>query len=169
MQSARAADSRGRVERPDTRQYLSFILAGEEYGVDILRVQEVKGWTPVTRMPQLPEFVPGVLNLRGSIVPVVDLRARFGLEQIEYSPTTVIVVITVGQGEVRQAVGIVVDGVSDVVDVEDASVRPAPRFGTALDAAYIRGIAELGDKMVMLLDADRLLGADELEGLRVGA
>ncbi len=166
MDVARSARNRGRAERRDSRQYLTFALAGEEYGVDILRVQEVKGWTPVTRLPRLPPFVSGVLNLRGSIVPIIDMRARFGLERTEPGPTTVVIVINVGELAEQQAAGIVVDAVSDVVDVENAEVKPPPRFGTTLDASYIRGLAEVGEKMVMLLDADRLLSQEELQGLK---
>src|SRR5262245_54636416 len=112
MEAARATRARGRTEQRDSRQYLTFTLAGEEYGVDILRVQEVKGWTPVTRMPRLPAFVSGVLDLRGSIVPIIDMRARFELERIEYGRTTVIIVINVGSAGSARAVGIVVEAVS---------------------------------------------------------
>jgi len=165
MEAARATRSRGRIEQRDSRQYLTFSLAGEEYGVDILRVQEVKGWTPVTRMPRLPRFVSGVLDLRGQIVPIVDMRARFELERIEYGRTTVIIVINVGAEGASRAVGIVVDAVSDVVDVENSSIKPPPTLGTALDANFILGLANVGSKMVMLLDADRLLSLEELSGL----
>lgn len=161
--------ARGRVEKRDAKQYLTFSLAGEEYGVDILRVQEVKGWTPVTRMPRLPRFVSGVLDLRGHIVPIIDMRVRFDLEQVDYGSTTVIIVINVGRGEEARSIGIVVDAVSDVVDVDNDSIKPPPAFGTALDASFILGLASVGSKMVMLLDADRLLSQEELDVLPVGA
>jgi purine-binding chemotaxis protein CheW len=169
MDVAGATRIRGRVEKRDARQYLTFSLAGEEYGVEILRVQEVKGWTPVTRMPRLPDYVSGVLDLRGAVVPIIDLRVRFALERVEYGPTTVIVVVNVGTGAGGRAVGIVVDAVSDVVDVENGEVKPPPTFGTALDCAYILGLANVGAKMVMLLDADRLLSEQELAGLAANA
>jgi purine-binding chemotaxis protein CheW len=165
MENARASRTRGRVEQRDSRQYLTFALAGEEYGVDILRVQEVKGWTPVTRIPRLPAFVSGVLDLRGQIVPIIDMRARFDLERIDYGPTTVIIVVNVGTADSARSVGIVVDAVSDVIDVENEAVKPPPAFGTTLDSAFIRGLANVGSKMVMLLDADRLLSEQELAGL----
>lgn len=165
MVAGTAGRNRSQADR-DLRQYLTFSLAGEEYGVDILRVQEVKGWTPVTRMPRMPDFVPGVLNLRGVIVPIIDMRARFGLERCDFGPTTVVVVINVGAPGASRAVGIVVDAVSDVVDVDSAEIKPPPGFGTVLDASFIRGLAEVGSKIVMLLDADRLLSEEEMLGLR---
>jgi purine-binding chemotaxis protein CheW len=146
-------------------QYLTFSLAGEEYGVEILRVQEIKGWTPVTRIPNTPEYVRGVLNLRGTIVPIIDLRMRFNLEQVEYTPTTVVIVLSIVIGSTRRTLGVVVDGVSDVVQVARDDVKPTPDFGTSVDTDFIRGLATAGEAMVMLLDVDRLLTADELDGL----
>lgn len=147
-------------------QYLSFKLAGEHYGVDILKVQEIKGWIPVTRIPNTPSHVRGVLNLRGTIVPIIDLRLRFNLEPAEYTPVTVIIVLcvkTAGLG--NRVIGVVVDSVSDVLNVASADIRPAPDFGEGLNTEFIKGLATVGEHMVMLLESDKLLSADELAAL----
>src|SRR5271169_73812 len=107
-------------------QYLTFLLAGEEYGVDILRVQEIKGWDKVTRIPHTPDYVLGVINLRGAVVPIVDLRRRFGLETIEFGPTTVIIVMRVAGARHERTVGVVVDAVSEVYNVDPADMKPPP-------------------------------------------
>lgn len=134
-------------------QYLTVNLANEEYGVDILAVREIRGWTPVTRIPQAPPYVLGVLNLRGAIVPVLDLRLRFGLAREEYSATTVTVIVTVA----GRNFGVVVDAVSDVVDVDAGQIRPVPDMGTAVDTEYLKGLTSVGERMVLLLDVDKLL------------
>jgi len=149
----------------ELRQFLTFTLAEEEYGVDILRVQEVKGWAPVTKIPRSPEYVQGVLNLRGTIVPVVDLRMRFHLEQIDYTRTTVIVVINIETNAGRRVIGIVADGVSDVINVPVENVKDAPDFGTKVHTDFISGLATVNENMVMLLDIDKLLSAAEIQGL----
>lgn len=143
------------------RQYLTLTLADETYGVDILRVQEIKGWTPTTHVPNSPDYMLGVLNLRGEIIPVVDLRVRFGMVDVAYAPTTVVIVLRV-VGRRERTMGIVVDGVSDVLHVLDADIRPTPDFGTAVSTEYIAGLATAGERMIMLLDIDRLLALDEL-------
>ncbi|MBB6186218.1 chemotaxis protein CheW [Rhodanobacter sp. MP7CTX1] len=142
-------------------QYLTVNLADEEYGIDILAVREIRGWTPVTRIPQAPGYVLGVLNLRGAIVPVLDLRLRFGLTREEYSGTTVTVIITVAS----RLFGIVVDAVSDVLDVEQNHVRPVPDMGTAVDTEYLKGLTSIGERMVLLLDADKLLQPQDAQML----
>jgi purine-binding chemotaxis protein CheW len=147
-----------------TRQVLTFVLGAQTYGVDILRVQEIRGWSAVTKIPQAPAHVLGVLNLRGSIVPIVDLRMRFNLERAEYTPITVIIVLSVLTGSSRRDFGVVVDGVSDVVDVNDADMRAAPELGSRGTTSYISGLVTLQERMVVLLDIDRLIGAD-LDGL----
>jgi len=147
-------------------QYLTFTLGGEEYGVDILRVQEIKGWTPVTRIPKAPDYIRGVLNLRGAIVPVVDLRMRFGLENVEYTPTTVVIVLSVKRRSGKMMIiGIVVDGVSDVLSVAPDSIRPAPDFGTVVDTHFVEGLVAAEEGMVMLLAIDALLSVDELQAI----
>lgn len=146
-------------------QYLSFSLANEEYGVDILRVQEIKGWTPVTQIPNAPPFLKGVLNLRGTIVPIVDLRMRFNLEAVEYTPTTVVIVLSLVTDGRERTFGVVVDAVSDVLNISPADIRPKPDFGTVVDADFISGLATVDEHMVMLLDIDRLLRVDEITAI----
>jgi purine-binding chemotaxis protein CheW len=143
-----------------SNQMLTFTLGNETYGVDILRVQEIRGWTPVTRIPQTPPHVLGVLNLRGSIVPIVDLRMRFMLERAEYTPLTVIIVLSVESPAGRRDFGVVVDGVSDVIDVSIADIKPAPDLGNQVSTEFIEGLAQVADRMVMLLDIDRLIGGE---------
>ncbi|MGN6280212.1 chemotaxis protein CheW [Frateuria sp.] len=134
-------------------QYLTVNLAHEEYGIDILAVREIRGWTPVTRIPQSPPYLLGVLNLRGAIVPVLDLRLRFGVEREAYTDTTVTVIVAVD----GRSFGIVVDAVSDVLDATDSQVRPVPDMGTTVDTEYLRGLIGVNERMVLLLDVDRLL------------
>jgi len=141
-------------------QMLTFMLGDETYGVDILRVQEIRGWSPVTRIPQSPHHVLGVLNLRGSIVPVVDLRMRLSLDRAEYTAITVIIVLSVDSGHGRRDFGVVVDGVSDVINVQADDIKPPPDLGAEVSTDYIQGLATVSDRMVMLLDIDRLIGAD---------
>lgn len=142
------------------RQVLTFVLGEETYGVDILRVQEIRGWSAVTKIPQAPAHVLGVLNLRGSIVPIVDLRMRLALERAEYTSVTVIIVLSVLSGTGRRDFGVVVDGVSDVVDVNEADVRPPPELGASAATDFIRGLVPVAERMVVLLDIDRLIGSD---------
>jgi purine-binding chemotaxis protein CheW len=149
---------------PTSQQVLTFELGNETYGVEILRVREIRGWTAVTKIPHAPPHVLGVLNLRGSIVPVVDLRMRFELERAEYTKITVIIVLSVNSSAGRREVGVVVDGVSDVVDVEAVNVKQAPDLGTKFATEYIRGLVPLADRMVVLLDIDRLIGT-QLSGV----
>jgi len=144
----------------ESHQVLTFVLGSETYGVDILRVQEIRGFSTVTKIPQAPSHVLGVLNLRGSIVPIVDLRMRLALERAEYTAVTVIIVLSVQCGAARRDFGVVVDGVSDVVDVKAADVRAAPDLGCTAATDYIRGLVPVSERMVVLLDIDRLVGGD---------
>ncbi len=143
-------------------QFLTFSLAGESYGLDILRVNEIRGWSSATRLPNTPDWVKGVINLRGVIVPVLDLRSRFALPAVEYTATTVVIVVTVETESDERTVGLVVDGVSDVVNVAPEAIQNAPDFGAQVDIEFIRGLASVGEQMVMLLDIDRLLSNEEL-------
>lgn len=149
----------------DYDQYLTFLLAGEEYGVDILRVQEIKGWDSVTRIPNTPDYVQGVINLRGTIVPIVDLRMRFHLDKLEYGPTTVVVVLRVIGEKGQRTMGIVVDGVTDVYTVAQKDVKSAPDFGDSVSSDFVKGLATMDEKMVILLDIDHLLNAGDLSSL----
>ncbi len=149
----------------DGNQFLTFILSGEEYGLDILRVQEIKGWGGVTSIPNTPEFVRGVINLRGTIVPIVDLRLRFGLEEIEYGRTTVVIVVSVaGEGQDR-IVGMVVDAVSDVYNIPEDKLKAPPDFGATARTEFVRSLATIDEKMIILLDIDGLLNAGLLTGV----
>lgn len=143
-----------------SNQVLTFTLGEETYGVDILRVQEIRGWSPVTRIPQAPPHVLGVLNLRGSIVPIVDLRMRFNLQRAEYTALTVIIVLSVESSQGRRDFGLVVDGVSDVIDVPAGDVKPAPELGKQVSTEFIAGLAAVSGRMVMLLDIDQLIGGE---------
>jgi len=144
-------------------QYLTFTLAEEEYGVDILRVQEIKGWKPATPIPNTPHYVKGVINLRGTIVPVIDLRERFGMTVQEYTKFTVVVMVRVVSGERERIVGLVVDALSEVYTFHADQIRPAPEFGAALRTDFIRGLATVDEnKMVIILNVDELLSDEEL-------
>ena len=138
-------------------QYLTFLLAGEEYGVDILRVQEIRGWDTVTKIPNTPDYIKGVINIRGTIVPIIDLRRRFGLGDKAYGPTTVVIVLRVESETSDRTMGIVVDAVSDVYNIADGEEKPAPDFGSEIDTEYVRGLATVDENMVILLDIDRLI------------
>jgi purine-binding chemotaxis protein CheW len=142
-----------------SRQVLSFRLGQETYGVDILAVKEIRGWAPVTRIPQAPEHVLGVLNLRGAIVPIIDLRMRFGLPA-EFTPVTVVIVLQIEHEQGQRECGIVVDSVSDVVEILPESTRPAPDLTCQQRAAFIAGLAEVDDHMLILLDVTELVGRD---------
>ncbi len=137
----------------DGCQYLTFIIGEEQYGVDILRVQEIKGYTAVTRIPNTPDYIKGVLNLRGTIVPIVDLRTKFGLEKVEATMFTVIVVVVVRD----RVMGLVVDAVSDVLNIAAKDVQPPPEFGTRVDVSFVKGIGKCGERLVTILDIDRVL------------
>jgi purine-binding chemotaxis protein CheW len=149
---------------PGSQQVLTFVLGSETYGVDILRVQEIRGWSSVTKIPHAPSHVLGVLNLRGSIVPIVDMRMQFNLERAEYTAVTVIIVLSVQSRTGRRDFGVVVDGVSDVVTVNEAQVKPAPDLGSRAATEHIRGLMPVADRMVVLLDIDRLIGG-QLPGM----
>ncbi|MFC5440695.1 chemotaxis protein CheW [Rhodanobacter ginsenosidimutans] len=144
-----------------TLQQLTFTLAGEEYGVDILAVREIRGWSRVTRIPQTPEHLLGVLNLRGAIVPIMDLRLRFGLERESFGDNTVVIIVAVDE----RLFGIVVDAVSDVVDIDPAAIKPVPDMGAVVDTRYLKGLATHVERMVMLLDVEKLMRPEDVETL----
>jgi purine-binding chemotaxis protein CheW len=139
-------------------QYLTFTMADEEYGVEILKVQEIKGYSAITPIPNTPVYVKGVMNLRGTIIPVIDLRAKLAMAEGQYNQFTAIVVLTVG----AKTMGLVVDAVSDVLKIPRAEIQAAPDFGAAVDARFINGMAKAGDKLVVLLDIERVLGGGEV-------
>ncbi|MCX7088420.1 MAG: chemotaxis protein CheW [Methylococcales bacterium] len=146
-------------------QYLTFQLADESYGVEILKVQEIRGWEPVRDIPNTPRFIKGALNLRGAIVPVVDLRERFGMPVVEYTPITVVIVLCVNNEDGAHIIGVVADTVSDVLDIKLSDIKKSPDLGAKIDTRYMRGMYVYKQRMVMLLDADKLLNPAEFEGL----
>ncbi len=148
-----------------SNQYLTFFLDGEEYGVEILRVQGIQGWGGVTPIPQSPEYVLGVSNLRGAIVPSVDLRRRLGLSGADFGQTTVVFVVKVEEDEQDRTIGLVVDAVSEVYRLEDKATQAPPDFGTGVDTRFIKGLSTVDEKMLILLDIDGLLETEELESL----
>lgn len=141
----------------ETQQYLTFLLAGEEYAVSILAVQEVRGWEQATPMPNTPAFIRGVVNLRGEVVPVVDLRMRFGLPEKEYDDTTVVIVLAVEVDGRRRTMGIVVDAVSEVYDVEERALQAAPERAGAISVEFVEGLATVSDTLIIVLSVDSLV------------
>jgi purine-binding chemotaxis protein CheW len=142
----------------DRYQYLTFTLGQGYYGIEILRVQEIKGYSAVTPLPNLPPYIKGVLNLRGAVVPVLDLRDRFGMSESEYTRFTVIIVVRVGE----RVVGLIVDAVSDVLDVAQNDVVPAPDMGAGVDTSFLTGMAKSEERLISLLDIERVVGMDEV-------
>ncbi len=154
----------------DADQYLTFMLDGEEYGVDILRVQEIKGWDSVTPIPNTPEYIKGVINLRGTIIPIFDLRERFDLEPVPYGPTTVVIVLKVKNpdDDGSRTMGIVVDAVSEVYNIEKEDLKASPDFGSAVSTNFVQGLATIDDKMIIVLDIDDLLNSSVDADLDLG-
>jgi purine-binding chemotaxis protein CheW len=130
-------------------------------------VQEIRGWEATTPIPNAPSYVKGVVNLRGLIVPVADLRLRFGLEQVEYGPTTVVIVLKIQAARGTRVMGIVVDAVSDVYSISTRQIRPAPDLGDHINTSYIRGLVNVDGKMVILLEMNDLLGRDDLDSIQL--
>lgn len=139
-------------------EFLTFRLGGEEYGIDILKVQEIRSYEQPTRIANAPQFIKGVVNLRGVIVPIVDLRLRLGCETVEYTALTVVIVLNV-KGRV---VGAVVDSVSDVLELSAEAIKPAPEMASAVDASYITGIGSVGERMLILMDIEGLMASQEM-------
>jgi len=144
------------------QEYLTFILNGEEFGVDILCVQEIRVWSSVTELPNKPDYIKGVINLRGVIIPIIDLRQRFGQQPLEYNEQTVTLILRNHNAEKPLVVGIVVDAVSEVYKFDSKSIRKPPAFGTQIDSCFLQGLASIDDKLIILLDSNSLLNQDEL-------
>jgi len=145
-------------------QFLTFVLGGEYYGVEILQVQEIKAWTPVTKVPNTPASIKGVLNLRGEIVPIIDMRSLFGMESSSYTSLTVIIVLSLEDETGKQrTLGIVADSVSDVVDIADEDIKVTPELGNDIKTDFIKNVATSDNKMVMLLDIMLLLDRSALD------
>lgn len=152
----------GQVMAEHEQEYLTFKLKDEEFGVDILYVQEIRVWSPVTELPNKPNYFKGVINLRGVIIPVIDLRQRFALKPLEYSAQTVTIILRSKDKNQVAAIGIVVDSVSDVYKFDRKSVCPAPEFGCHIDSCFLQGLISIDEKLIILLDAEKLLAQDEL-------
>lgn len=141
-----------------TQEYLTFTLGAEEYGIDILKVQEIRGYDAVTTIVNAPPFIKGVINLRGVIVPIVDMRIKFNLGQPEYNQFTVVIILNVA----RRVIGMVVDSVSDVITIGRDAIKPAPDFGATVDTRFILGLATLDERMIIAVDIEKLMTSAEM-------
>ncbi len=141
------------------QEYLTFTLGKEEYAMDILKVQEIRGYDSVTHIANTPEFMKGVINLRGVIVPIIDMRIKFGLDKVIYDEFTVVIIINV----LGRVIGMVVDGVSDVVTLPPGQIKPAPEFSSSINAEYITGIGTVNKQMLILTDIERLIGSADMQ------
>ena len=150
-------------------KYLTFSLAEEEYGIGILKIKEIIGMMPITTVPRTPEFVKGVINLRGKVIPVMDLRLRFGMEEIDYTERTCIVVVEIEGASGTVMIGVVVDSVSEVLNIKGEDVEETPTFGTKMNTEYILGMAKMEGGVKILLDIDRVLSEDEIVDLEKAA
>ena len=146
------------LSRGDSQEFLAFRLGKEEYGIDILKVQEIRGYENVTRIANAPEYIKGVVNLRGIIVPIVDMRIRFNLGTPTYDQFTVVIILNMG----GRVVGMVVDSVSDVTQLSKEQIKPAPEMGTALNTDYLLGLGTVDDRMLILLEIDRLMASEDM-------
>ncbi len=144
------------------QEYLTFMLDGEEFGVDILCVQEIRVWSSVTELPNKPIYLKGVINLRGIIIPIIDLRQRFGKEPLDYNEQTVTIILKTQDKNNSMVVGIVVDAVSEVYKFNRQLIREAPSFGANIDSCFLKGLVSVDDKLIILLDSDSLLNQDDL-------
>lgn len=140
------------------QEYLTFILGDEEYGIEILKVQEIRGYDTVTRIANTPDFIKGVINLRGHIVPIIDLRIKFKLGKIDYNEFTVVIILNIG----NRVVGIVVDGVSDVLTLNAAQIRPVPDLVSDIDNKYLLGLGTVDNRMLILVDIERLMSSQDM-------
>jgi purine-binding chemotaxis protein CheW len=150
-------------------KYLTFVLAGEEYGIGILKVKEIIGIMPITTVPQTPAYMKGVINLRGKVIPIADLRTKFGIEAIEYTDKTCIIVVEIAACAQKLMIGILVDSVSEVLNIKGGDIEDAPNFGSCLNTSYILGMAKTGGRVKILLDIDRVMGTEVLEVMESAA
>ncbi len=142
-------------------KYLTFALGPEEYGLEILKVREIIGYMEITAVPQTPGHVKGVINLRGQVIPVIDLRAKFGMETTEVTEETCIIVVEISDGSRKFNTGIVVDYVQEVLDIDGQDIKEAPQFGSSVDTNFILGMGEIGDSVKILLDIDKVLSGED--------
>ena len=151
------------VENESVEQYLSFKLGNEFYGINILRVQEIKGWEETTTIPNTPEYIKGVINLRGTVIPILDLRLKFNMKWNEYDKKTVVIVTKVKNGDSEKIMGIVVDSVSDTQNIKLTDISEAPDLGVAINTDYIKGITSISENMLVILDIDKLINLGVLD------
>lgn len=163
MNITTAAKDTLREQDAGTSQYLTFFLAGEEYGVNILKVKEIRVWEQPTLLPNTADYVLGVINLRGMVVPVMDLRKRFGMAEVELGKTAVIIVVKVTHSGRGRTIGMVVDAVSEVYNISDEMIMPSPDLGSTISDEYVKGLATIQDKMIILLDIDYLINEGMLK------
>ncbi|MBT1075907.1 chemotaxis protein CheW [Geobacter grbiciae] len=152
-------------EITEARQYLTFSLADEIFAVDVAKVREILEFNTITKVPQTPEFMRGVINLRGSVVPVMDMRLKFGMAGTERTVNTCIIVVEVASGDDTLVLGMLADSVQEVFELEPENIEPAPRIGTKLDTTFIRGMGKHGEQFIIILDIDRVFSGDELSGI----
>lgn len=161
-EQTKIADQTVKVIVDKEGKYLTFSLGGEEYGIGILKVKEIIGMMPITVVPQTPAYIKGVVNLRGKVIPVIDLRVKFMMDAAEYTERTCIIVVEVAAGRTIM-MGIVVDSVSEVLNIKSADIEETPAFGTKLDTEFILGMAKVGGGIKILLDIDRVLSTEEIK------
>ena len=152
------AENKSNEDGGFAQEYLTFTLGPEEYAIDILKVQEIRGYENPTTIANAPEFLKGVINLRGTIVPIVDMRIKFNVGKVEYTPFTVVIILNIG----GRVVGIVVDSVSDVTMLRSDQIRPAPEFAATVDTKYINGLGTLGERMLIVVDIEKLMLSSEM-------
>ncbi|WP_435628361.1 chemotaxis protein CheW [Candidatus Ferrigenium straubiae] len=157
--------SEGQAAGGNGRELLTFTLGNEEYGIDILKVQEIRGYDAVTTIANTPDFIKGVINLRGIIVPIVDMRIKFRLGKVEYDQFTVVIILNVA----KRVVGIVVDGVSDVIALTAEQLKPAPEFSAGLDTQYIMGLGTVDERMIIVMDIEKLMTSRDMELVEAAA
>lgn len=158
QQTSASAEPSGNPVSQVLNEFLTFRLGSEEYGIDILKVQEIRGYDAITQIANSPEFIKGVVNLRGIIVPIIDMRIKFKLGKAEYDQFTVVIILNVS----GRVMGIVVDGVSDVISLGMDQLRPTPEFGSVIDTEYIKGLGTVDERMLILLDIEKLMGSTEM-------
>ncbi|MEA3361404.1 MAG: chemotaxis protein CheW [Thermodesulfobacteriota bacterium] len=161
--------SAGSAQAGKEGKYLTFALADEEYGIGILKIREIIGIMPITSVPRTPEFVKGVINLRGKVIPIIDLRLRFGMEPMEYTDRTCIIVVEINAQDATIQIGAIVDTVSEVLNIKAEDIEDTPAFGTSLDTEYILGMAKVSGGVKILLDIDRVLNSEEIAKLEGAA
>jgi purine-binding chemotaxis protein CheW len=158
MQNSQAGSHTGHDQAQAGREYLSFVLGDAQYCIDILKVQEIRTYEPPTRIANTPAFIKGVINLRGNIVPIIDLRVKFGLTEQRYDTQTVVIVLNVA----KRTIGVVVDGVSDVIAVPASEIKPPPELAGALDTQYLQGLATVAGQMMIIIDIERLMTSRDM-------